>query len=371
VLSTFSSLITVVHDRRSRVVHLSHFSVEESLTSDRLAAAIGDISFHYIDLEPAHTILAQACLGVLLRLDDSTWETSVERLPLAEYAAEHWVDHALFEGVSFRIKDGLEYLFDAGKPHFSRWIRIHDMDKRHWYLVDDETHPVCADAGPLYYAAVCGLRDVVEKLISEYPNHVSVIGGPCGTALHAASKWNHLTIVQSLLKHGADVNVLAQWGWRPLHFASNYGHLDIGRCLLENGADVNAKRNDHVTPLHLAAENGHLELARMLLGHNADINVQDTRSTPLQSALNHGHFDVAHLLLDHGADLNACGKDQLPPLHQASSRGYLEVTRLLLERGVDVDAKDDKGRTAYQIAVEEGYDEIAQLLSGHGVENKA
>jgi len=363
-------LITVVHDGESRVVQFSHFSVKEFLTSDRLAAAAGDISFHHIDLEPAHTILAQACLGVLLRLDNSPRKTCIQRFPLAEYAAQHWVDHALFGNVPLRIKYGM---FDPDKPHFSRWIQIHDMD-RNFQISDDETHLVCPDAVPLYYAALCGLRDVVEKLISEHPEHISARGGSSGTVLHAASSQNHLKVVQSLLKHHADVNVLAQWGWTPLHVASDLGHLDIGRCLLEHGAIVNAKvhHDDHVTPLDLVAENGHLEFARMLLRHNADVNIQDgTKYTPLRSALDSGHIDVARLLLDHGADPNESGGVQSAPLHHASYRGKLEVARLLLERGADVDAKDGKGRTAYQIAMEMGYDEIAQLLSGHGVENKA
>ena len=123
VLSTCSSLINVVRDGESRVVQISHFSVKEYLTSDHLAAAVGDVSFHHILLEPAHTILAQACLGVLLRLDDSTRETSVQRFPLAEYAARHWVDHALFENVSLRVKDGMGNMFDLDKPHFLQWIR--------------------------------------------------------------------------------------------------------------------------------------------------------------------------------------------------------------------------------------------------------
>ena len=76
LLSTCSSLITVVHDGGSRVIQFSHFPVKEFLMSDRLATGGGDISFHHILLEPAHTILAQACLGVLLHLDDHTRETS-------------------------------------------------------------------------------------------------------------------------------------------------------------------------------------------------------------------------------------------------------------------------------------------------------
>ena len=88
VLSTCSSLITVVHDGYLRVVQFSHFSVKEFLTSDRLAAAAEDISFYHIAPAPAHTILTQACLGILLRLDDTTREASMEQFPLLEYALQ-------------------------------------------------------------------------------------------------------------------------------------------------------------------------------------------------------------------------------------------------------------------------------------------
>src|SRR5882762_325393 len=69
VLSTCSSLITLVDDGDSRVIQFSHFSVKEFLTSDRLASLKGDVSHFAINPEPAHTTLAQACLGVLLELD--------------------------------------------------------------------------------------------------------------------------------------------------------------------------------------------------------------------------------------------------------------------------------------------------------------
>jgi hypothetical protein len=69
VMSTCSNLVTIVKDRNSRVVQFSHFSVKEFLTADRLVEPIRDVSRYHIQLEAAHTVLAQACLGVLLRLD--------------------------------------------------------------------------------------------------------------------------------------------------------------------------------------------------------------------------------------------------------------------------------------------------------------
>ena len=186
VLSTCSSLITLVHEGRARVVQFSHFSVKEFLTSDRLAVAAKDISFHHIALAPAHTILAQACLGVLLR-PDTTSETFVQRFPLANYAVQYWVDHAQFDNVSSHIKDGIESLFDPGKPHFSRWILISD-DMDGAYSWPDRTRPEKLEAVSLYHAAFCGFPGVIEKLVREHPEHVNSRGGKCGTALHAAAR---------------------------------------------------------------------------------------------------------------------------------------------------------------------------------------
>ncbi|KAH9962791.1 hypothetical protein BGW80DRAFT_1255534 [Lactifluus volemus] len=113
-----SSLIAIVDTGESRVVQFSHFSVKEFLTSPRLAVSSADVSRYHISLEPAHTILAQSCLGVLLRLpvhedlhednskreDNSEGEDRTEgednvndRFPLAIYAAQYWVDHVQFK----------------------------------------------------------------------------------------------------------------------------------------------------------------------------------------------------------------------------------------------------------------------------------
>ena len=71
VLSTCSSLIAVVDEEDGfQVVQFSHFSVKKFLTSPRLATSSADVSRFHILPEPAHTILAKACLGTLLRLDD-------------------------------------------------------------------------------------------------------------------------------------------------------------------------------------------------------------------------------------------------------------------------------------------------------------
>jgi len=129
LLSLCSSLISIVHGDsndhyhdhdNARVVQFSHFSVKEFLTSPRLAAPIRDVSHYYVGLEPAHTIMAQACLSVLLRLDVRVDHDGIGNdSPLAKYAAEHWATHAQFKNVSSYLRQPMECLFDVDRPYFA------------------------------------------------------------------------------------------------------------------------------------------------------------------------------------------------------------------------------------------------------------
>jgi hypothetical protein len=161
VMSACSSLVDVVKDGDSRVVQFSHFSVKEFLTSDCLAELSKDVSRYHIPFEPSHTILAQACLGVL-RLDDRVDSDSIKSRPLAEYAAEHWHRYAKFKNVSSHIQDGIKSLFDNDKPHFAAWLWTFDED-------NGQAMSTTKPAVPLYYAALLGFRDLVEYLLSENP----------------------------------------------------------------------------------------------------------------------------------------------------------------------------------------------------------
>ena len=107
VMSACSGLVVIIKDGDTRIVQFSHFSVKEFLTAERLAEPMRDVSRYHIELEAAHTILAQACLGILLGLDDQVDWDSIEGFPLARYAAENWPKHAQFGSVSARIKDGM------------------------------------------------------------------------------------------------------------------------------------------------------------------------------------------------------------------------------------------------------------------------
>ena len=271
VLSTCSSLITIVYARGDPVVQFSHFSVKEFLLSDRLATSSKDISRYHVVLEDANTLIARACLGVLLR--DPVDENSAETAPLTQYAASNLVAHALVENVASRIRDGMEQLFDPDRPYFSAWVKLWSVDYNRWG--SDRQLKKQAGAAPLYCAAFCGLHEMAGRLVLKYPQYANAIGGEAGTALHAASYAGHINVVRSLLKSGVDVDSRGRWRQSPLVFVSAGERLGVVQCLLDHGANVNFQSDSGITPLSRALRGGSIEIVRVLLEHNADVNSRD------------------------------------------------------------------------------------------------
>ena len=297
VMSSCSSLVMIVQDGDSRVVQFSHFSVKEFLTANRLVDPIKDVSYYHIRLDAAHTVLAQACLGVLLQLDDSIDRDSIENFPLAFYAAQYWATHARVENVSSRIKDGMEHLFDAKKPHFATWLWIYDEDH---YGRSMSMCPETPRAVPLYYAARLGFHDLVKALIAEHSEHVNARGGLELTPMHIAAIQGHTDIVSLLLEHGADLEGGGISNQTPLHRASWSGKLEAAQCLLDHGANINAREIDDWTPLHFAVRmKNNIQAVRFLLERGADVNARDNLGrNPSEHA---AEQEVIDLLSGYGA----------------------------------------------------------------------
>ncbi|KAN0130441.1 hypothetical protein V8E53_011704 [Lactarius tabidus] len=370
VLSICSSLITVVRNGGSRVVQFSHFSVKEYLTSPRLARSRnGDVSRFRIDLEPAHTVMARSCLATLLQQDGHAGKSCANDSPLRKYAAQHWVEHAQFEKVSSRVWGGMDDLFDSSRPHFSAWLRVHDIDER-WASFS----PLSADGfgSPLYYAAFCGFYDLTERLIAKHPEQVNTRGGCNLFPLPAALYKRHFRIADLLYAHGAVVDVQGADKFTPLHGAAGDPRVDIMRWLLDHGADKNAQSKSLWTPLYMASFSTCLEPFLALLEHNADVNSQiRSGKTPLYNILDcsssEGYVvEIVRRLLEHGADPNIRKGNDSTALHKASSRGWLEAARLLLSYGAKVDEKDGEGKSPLQVATSRGHDEMMELLLKHG-----
>ena len=369
VLSTCSTLVAVVDVQGSSVIQFSHFSVKEFLTSTRLTEA-SDVPSRRYHVSPtlAHTLVAQACLGILLHLDENVTADDLEKFPLAEYAAKHWVDHARFENVSGSVEDGMKQLFDPRKLHLATWVWIYNPFW-YWSGAERDKRPLSPRGTALHYAAFCGL-DVVKFLVTEHSQDVSSRDF-CdqSTPLHLASREVHVKLARVLLEHGADATSQDLVGQTPLHLASMRGDAELARVLLERGADAKTHDSDGQTPLHLASMRGNLELAQVLLERGADATTQDSEGlTPLHLASRRGDVELVRVLLERGADATAQDLDGQIPLHLASGRGHAELAQVLLERSADATAQDSQGRSPLHLASSWGRVQLAWVLLKHSAD---
>ena len=369
VLSTCSTLLSLVNSQDSQVVQFSHLSVKEFLTSTRFAEKRNTISSRYhVSMTPAHTLVAKACLGILLHLDKDTTSDTLPKFPLAEYAAEHWFEHARFEGVSQNAEEGISQMFNRSKHHLMVWLWICDPIHPSWRQNKLVNSPWTPRGTPLHYAGFCGLYDIVKALAIEYPQDVCSRSFPGEeTPLHLTSRAGHIDVARLLIEHGADVASQSEHGTTPLHLASYGGHVGLSRLLIEYGADAAAPGTDETTPLHRASFGGHVDVARLLIEHGASVEAQSKDgTTPLYGASFWGHVDVARPLLEHGANAGARRDDGTTPLHWAAWRGHVDVARLLIEYGADVEAQREDGTTPLRWASSMGHVDVAQLLIEHG-----
>jgi len=317
VLSTCPGFLTIIDVGGSQIIQFSHFSVKEFLTSARLAKANDDISRYCVSMTPAHTLVVQACLGILLHLDKHITINNPQKFALAPYAALHWVDHARFEDVSRNVEDGMTILFDSSKPHLADWVSLHNTELPSWKLLKQGESPLPPNGAPLHYATICGLHAFLKVLVVEHKHDVDSRGFDNST---------------------------------PLHMAALRGHEEVTRVLLDGGADVTAQDEDGRTPLHAASGEGHLEVVRALLDHDAPTMAQDKDgSTPLHLALR-------------VEDEDECGHT---PLHAASQIDFLsylssqgasfQVAHNLLRRSTDVTAQDEESRNQFHVALPHGH----------------
>lgn len=240
------------------------------------------------------------------------------------------------------------------------------------------------DNTPLHYALANPNPPTIEALLAAGadPNAAGWNGGeekgwpPLLAASQDANQWP-LSLAETLLKHGADVNGKLTNGWTALHRAVQFNRADLAELLVTNKADINARgswpkgepelgqRKAEGTkssgsaglpgggPGRRLAARGQpgipmpvqvsVNLGAGSLPANSDV-------TPLHVAVANQNLELAKFLLEHGADVNARDAGGRTPLHFAVDRRDLDLIRLLLDGKAEPDAKDSTGTTPLGLA---------------------
>ena len=197
------------------------------------------VEYFSIDEKTSHAKISELSIAYLLQFDDDSLPLTMAKLdsmPLASYAAWHWIDHAKSGRVNSTLLRLILCLFISGSAPLKNWIQMNNID-REWNPIEfvNRSMDRVKICSPLYYSSLAGMEEVLDCLLRKGEN-VNAEGGLHGNSLQAASYEGHETIVKLLLENGAEVNAKGGEYGDALQAASYVGNEAIVNTLSKGRA---------------------------------------------------------------------------------------------------------------------------------------
>ncbi|KAM0517681.1 hypothetical protein ACHAPE_004654 [Trichoderma viride] len=183
----------------------------------------------------------------------------------------------------------------------------------------------------------CLSSSELEAELLLHPEEIDLQDSMGRTALAWAAARNDSRAVVTLLRYGADPNIIDVQISGALSNAAAQGHTACVRLLLDAGADPDPSLPSGIkkgSPLNVAARNANdALLVKILLAFGADVNQAGVDGkTALFYAAQKDDARLAILLLEYGAEINVFSSTGDTPLTTAITHNSHHVLQLLLER---------------------------------------
>jgi ankyrin repeat protein len=179
-----------------------------------------------------------------------------------------------------------------------------------------------------------------------------------------ALRQGNLEEARRIVRSGAKLDVVDNYGDTPLFQAIRSGYSDFAEELLSTGADPEFTSGGG-TALMVAAWYRDLRIARILLDRGVSVNAADAKGQTALMNASQTCLDgkMVQLLLDAGADTNAKTVDGFTALMSAASAGNALAAEKLLKAGADPRVKNKYGSTAEDEACDRGEKGHAQVCA--------
>lgn len=241
-------------------------------------------------------------------------------------------------------------LFDAISKSDLETVQKILKEEPEWSTLRDDMNRT-----PLMAACLYDNTEVVTEIIEALDGNHSEVNKWTTPSRNPALESPEIRKILTLLAlSGEKLRNVEMRKHTALVIASEGGHLSILQLLVKHGADIN--QNHGSTALRSACMRGHLDCVEWLLENSADASLvnKDTGSTPLLVAVFAGSEEIVALLLKHGNNgLNTAvaGYDGLSALHAAASQRNPAILGMLLHHGANIHATSKRGWTALDHAV--------------------
>ncbi|MCG3179217.1 MAG: hypothetical protein BIFFINMI_01550 [Phycisphaerae bacterium] len=234
--------------------------------------------------------------------------------------------HAMPGGFNIAPWNDAEFLDGSSPPpetlRLRRIVPAHERQNLVWARADIRISPYDGDRPDDAKARARVIGWIQDRLAELPPDHSKAL-------LDAIGDGNAVQ-VSYLVRHGTDPDLPNFFnGWRPLFAAVGQGRKEIAETLIQHGAQVNVTCSCGGSPLIMAVANKDESMVRMLLAHEANVNLANGGMTPLHAAVRASAPQLVQLLLDRGADPRARDDQELRPLELAEQLGYEDCVRIL------------------------------------------
>ncbi|KAI2631825.1 hypothetical protein GGR54DRAFT_581138 [Hypoxylon sp. NC1633] len=356
----------------SHTIHFVHFSVKEFLLRHPFSTSRFDRRSNFGDEDTEHNWIAGLCLQYMCYREFNGASNNGVGNPadfIRIYPFFSSRDPRRFAGLKSSADSGYESLdaVQPGSPNTEQGKSDGKMDETKSSSKFSPLSMECKiSPSPVYYAAILGLVDIVERLIEE-GHSCDVIGGELGSPLQAAVVYQQGPTIDVLLKHKADASRPGGRYGNPLIAAVTVGSDDTFDQIMSSCKDVNARDHDESTALHHACSLGSMSMVTKLIDAGAELNLQSNKGhTPLVRAIKQEQDKIVDYLLGKGADANKSTNEGKTPLMLAIEREKEDVVRLLISRGADLQCQNSWGETALHTACFIRSAPMTQLLVEHG-----
>ena len=202
---------------------------------------------------------------------------------------------------------------------------------------------------------------------------VNIVDNEGCTALSVASSRGHQKIVEILIHHGADVNLIKDEK-SALARAIKCRNVNVVRLLLKNKASVEYEN------ILYATKHGLLEILKLIIPHCANVDPPSNdyfvfgyqEASALWLAVRYGHTHIVNLLLENSASVDnvVMSGSEEPALVLATIREDVEIVEALLNKGAAVDVTCGRNQqvTPLMLAICAGHTKLVRLFVKHGAD---
>ena len=231
---------------------------------------------------------------------------------------------------------------------------------------------------PCYHNACGRLPLAFLDYLIQNGASINAVNNGGETVLHQISKRAHISdnvsVMQMLLKNGADVHLKDFSLKTPMHHASNGGTAEAIRLLLNRGAELDMADSAGNYPIHYIAGNYNytsenvLELLCLFCSTPQHVRFMDIRGrTILHIAAESFDYTVILFVLEHGGNTSQVDYSSKTFLHYAAKNHLYgaKIIDCVLKAGIDINFQDFWGQTPlHKALIQSNIGAVKSLVKG-------